>query len=517
MSIRPLKHFANVNPVYTAAGASLLVVVGLVYLLARSSSQSLFSGASGSELMVYCAAGMRVPAEQIAKEYEAAYGVSIRLQYGGSNSLLSQLEISQLGDLYLAADESYLQIAKEKNLVAETLPIANMSPVIIVPRGNSKQVQNIEDLLREDVRVALANPDQAAMGKITRSCLEELGKWSALEARVRDDGVFKPTVNDVANDVKLGSVDAGIVWDAVAAQFSEVEIIRVPELATERVLVSIGVLTASKNPTSALHFARFLAARDRGQPVFEEHGYQLIAGDQWSETPELTFFAGAVNRRVLEPIINSFQQRHGVGVRTVYNGCGILTAQMRAIKENAQSGFPDVYMACDVYYMESVDELFQDEVNVSDTQIVIAVQSGNPKKINSLSDLAAPGVRLAIGQPEQCTIGVLTRRLLESKGIYDKVLQDNVVTETATSSLLIPSIATGAADAALVYLSDAQAESDKVDVVFVDSNLAQAVQPFGIANSSEQKQLGRLLFEEVARAQEGFEAAGFRWRLNSEN
>ncbi len=27
--------------------------------------------------------------------------------------------------------------------------------------------------------------------------------------------VFKPTVSDVANDVKIGSVDAGIVWEGV--------------------------------------------------------------------------------------------------------------------------------------------------------------------------------------------------------------------------------------------------------------------------------------------------------------
>jgi ABC-type molybdate transport system substrate-binding protein len=121
-----------------------------------------------------------------------------------------------------------------------------------------------------------------------------------------------------------------------------------------------------------------------------------------------------------------------------------------------------------------------------------------------------------LGQPEQCTIGVLSRRLLASAGIDAAAIKQNVVTETATSSLLIPSVATGAADAALVYLSDAQAEGTKIDVVAIDSPLAQAIQPFGIATSSEQKQLSRLLFNAIGNHKELFEAAGFRWRLTSD-
>ena len=460
---------------------------------------------------------MRIPVEQIAEEYQHEFGITIRLQYGGSNSLLSQIEVGKIGDLYLAADESYLRIAQEKSLVAESLPIARMRPVIIVSKGNPKQIKSLDDLQRDDIRVALANPDQAAIGKVTRDCLTKLGLWESLESHVRDSGVFKPTVNDVAADVKLGSVDAGIVWDAVAAQYSDLEIIPSEHLSEESVLVSIGVLTGSKNPTAALHFARFLTARDRGLPVFQQHGYEPVEGDLWSDSPQLTLFAGAVNRQALEPIVDAFQRRHGVAIQTVYNGCGILTAQMNAMQKNATSGFPDVYMACDTYYMDTVEELFQDKTNISDTPIVIAVQAGNPKGIVELADLVKPGVRVALGQPDQCTIGVLSRRLLESKGIYDEVLKNHVVTQTATSSLLIPSVATGAADAALVYQSDARAESDNVDSILIDSPLAQAIQPFGIAKSSPHKQLGKLLLEEIARAQELFESVGFRWRFNAKD
>ena len=521
MSSRIKIRLEAVNPLYSVAVISLVVLAGLGYLLTCFTSKNLGPDGKTRELMVFCAAGMRVPAEQIAKDYQAEFGVTIRYQYGGSNSLLSQLEVSKLGDLYLAADESYINIAQEKKLVAEIFPLARMHAVIAVPFGNPAKVQTVDDLLRQDLRVALANPDQAAMGKITRECMIQVGKWEKLEKRVREDGVFKPTVNDVANDIVLGSVDAGVVWDAVAQQTdhrnpSKIEIVRVPEFTTGSVKISVGVLTSTKSPRAALHFARYLAAQDRGLPVFEKQGYQPVAGDLWSDNVQLTFFAGAVNRRVLEPIVKEFEQRHGVEVLTLFNGCGILTAQMRALGDNTQAGSPDAFMACDVHYMNVVDDLFQERANISDVPIIIVVQPGNPKGIASLEDLVKPGIRLAIGQPEQCTIGVLSRRLLEDANLYKQAMKSSVVTQTATSSLLISSIVTGAADAALVYRSDAQAENKKVEILPLNSPLAQAIQPYGIAKTSQHKHLGRLLFQAISRSRQSFESVGFRWRLNTE-
>ena len=109
---------------------------------------------------------------------------------------------------------------------------------------------------------------------MTRRLLTESGHWSRLEPRVTARGVFKPTVNDVANDVKLGSVDAGIVWDSTAVQYPELSIVHVPELDRGTSLVEIGVLRSSRDPAAALRFARFVGARDEGLKKFREDGFR---------------------------------------------------------------------------------------------------------------------------------------------------------------------------------------------------------------------------------------------------
>jgi molybdate transport system substrate-binding protein len=218
----------------------------------------------------------------------------------------------------------------------------------------------------------------------------------------------------------------------------------------------------------------------------------------------------------VEGVIKSFSEREGVTVNTVYNGCGILTGQMRTIRDQQQgAGFPDTYMACDRYYLENVKDWFQDDVDISDTDVVIAVPKGNPGKIQNLRDLLKPGVRIAVGQPEQCTIGALTRDLLKAEGIYDDAMK-NVVTQTASSAMLIPTVTTGSVDAALAYATDTKAEADKVDVIRIDLPSAKAIQPFAIARSSDHKYLGRRLYAAIADSQAAFEQAGFHFRLKED-
>lgn len=496
-------------------GVLLILLSWALWDMGRPSPAEEAAGGRVRELKMFCAAGIRAPVELAARQYEAESGVVIALQFGGSNTLLNQLQVARQGDLYLAADVSYLELAREKGLTAESVPLAHMKPVIAVARGNPKKIQGIDDLLRDDVRTALGNPGQAAIGKRTRKLLTASGHWKQVHAHVTKTGTFLPTVPEAANAVKVGSADAAVVWDTTIEIVDGLEAVATAELDKGSVLVTLGVLASSTQPTAALRFFRYLAARDKGLVHFKESGFRPVEGDRWDETPELTFFCGSVNRRAVEEVVKAFEVREGVRINTVYNGCGILTAQMKTIRDRDTVGFPDTYMACDTYYLDVVKDLFQEAVNVSDTEVVIAVPKGNPKGIKSLEDLARPGMRVAIGQPEQCTIGVLTRQVLEAEKVHDAVMK-NVVTQTATSALLIAPVATGAADAALAYLTDTKAESNKVDMVRISSKAALAIQPFSIARSSQQKHLARRLYRSVSRSRDQFEQAGFHWRLDDD-
>ncbi len=185
---------------------------------------------------------------------------------------------------------------------------------------------------------------------------------------------------------------------------------------------------------------------------------------------------------------------------------------MKAIRDKSEGGFPDLYLACDVYYLQNVKQWFQEAAEVSENNIVMVVAKGNPKKILKLGDLERPGVRLVVGQPDQCTIGALTRRLLQQEGVLDGV-KKNVVSQTATSAMLVPAVTNKSADVALAYDTDTRSESGRCDMIRIDSQYTKAIQPFAIAKSSQHKELARRLFTAIAATRERFEAAGFGWRM----
>src|SRR5262249_9137581 len=150
-------------------------------------------------------------------------------------------------------------------------------------------------------------------------------------------------VNKVAVSVRLGRGFVGVVWDAVAKQMPALEIIEAPELKGGSELVQIGVLAQSEQATSALQFARYLAAQDRGLEAFAQHHFTPAVGsDAWAERPHITIAAGAMLLPTTKVVFKEFEEREGIKINTVPGGCGVLVAQMKALKAGTgQGNFPD--------------------------------------------------------------------------------------------------------------------------------------------------------------------------------
>jgi len=481
------------------AWVSLLAMAALACLLWATSRPP--GSTSSRPLLVYCAAGLKGPVEAAAKAYEKETGTAVQLQFGGSGTLLSNLRVSGQGDVFVAADASFIEAGRTNQLLAEVLPLARLTPVVAVPKGNPRGVASVADLLRPGTRVSMANPDAAAIGAVVRAALMRTGQWPALSGAAT---VFKPTVNDVANDVKVGAVDAGLVWDATAAQYPELQAVHAPELAGVSSEVAVAVLRSCTQPAAALAFARYLGARDRGLPEFEKAGFSVLPGDAWAARPEVVVYSGAVNRTALEPLLAEFEAREGVRVTRVYNGCGILTAQIRSGQR------PDAYMACDTSFMTTVSNWFGPSTDMARTSLVLLVKRGNPLGLRGLEDLERPGLRVGIAQEQQSALGSLTARVLRSRGLLERV-RPNVRVETPTGDLLVNQMRGGGLDVAVVYAVNARSAREALDAVAVDGPEAVATQPYavgaGSANARLMERLGDRLRSEAGRVR--FQEAGF--------
>ncbi len=260
------------RPTLVAVGSLIAIVLlaGALHWRGRGNPQ----GPTGRPLVVYAAPAVRVAMEAIARDYEAETGQRLELRFGPSEDILTKAGMPNPGepaDLFLPADDSYVRLARGRGLVAEGIPITTMRAVVLVAPGNPKRISTWADLLRADVKVAVPNPG-AAVGKIAREHLVATGAWVALRPRAIDTG----TVTEAANAAKLGSVDAAIVWDAVAAGYTGQTVLGLPELAGAVARVEIAVLTQSPDAAAALRFARYATAADRGLIHFRTAGFRIV-------------------------------------------------------------------------------------------------------------------------------------------------------------------------------------------------------------------------------------------------
>lgn len=463
-------------------------------------------GDSVASITVYCAAGLKKPVEAIAADYKKETGISVNLQYGGTGTLLSQIELAKRGDLFIAADDGSLADARKRGLVAENFPLVVQRPVLAVKSGNPRSIRSLADLERADVRLALANPEAASISKVTKRLLAE--KWAPLAAKA---AVMKPTVTELAADLQIGAIDAAIVWDAVARQFEGLEAIDLPGISNHRENASAAVLTVCQAPAGAIRFARFLAAPDRGGEVFKSHGFTPAGGDSWIEKPSLVLYSGGVNRPAIEPVLKEFAEREGVDLTTVYNGCGILCASMKAMGDTANPKFPDVYYACDVCFVPPVAEQFPEAVLLTETAIVLAVPKGNPNGIKTLSDLARPGLRVGLCNAEQSTLGFMTTAMLRQTGLLDSV-RKNVVVEVPTADFLVNQMRAGSLDAIIVYEVNVAPHETIFDRIALPAEFSKAVQPFAVRKDSPHARLAGRLLGFLRDRSAAFESVGFRWR-----
>jgi molybdenum ABC transporter molybdate-binding protein len=504
--------FERIHPAWIAFGGSTLLLAGLIAALYWDPFAA-EEPAETEPLVVYCAEALRVPMETTARDYEREVGQKVILHFGPSQTILTNLVLTKQGDLFLPADDSFIDLARPKDVIAEVLPLARMTAVVVLRPAYRGTIGTWNDFVAPGHTIALGNPDATAIGKLLRERLTQLQLWDELARR---DPRYFVSVNYVANSVSIGTdIDMGVVWDAVARQHARLKdsIVHLPELDSVTARVQIALTKCSTQPAAALRFVHYLRGREKGARYFKDQGYTDFVEEETAGRRELVLYAGAMLRPAVEETLNEFEQREGVKITRVYNGCGILVSQMKTGER------PDVYFACDSRFMEQVQDLFDPPVAVSSNQLVIAVRKGNPHDLHALRDLGKPGLRVGVGHEHQCALGAITRETFLKTGVYAAV-RKNVVLYSPTGDFLINQLRSGSRstnpslDVVVVYRSNVVPFADEIEGIPVTGiPCASPQQPLAISRTTAHQELSERLKSalESAASRERFEKLGFGW------
>jgi molybdate transport system substrate-binding protein len=210
--------------------------------------------------------------EAVKTAYEADHNVTIEYVYAGSTQLISQIELSGKGDVFIVGSENAYKTAKEDGFASDTYyQVAHHTPCIAVQAGNPKGITSLEDLAKEGITVILGDPEANAIGQTAQKIIEKTGLTG-----INDNCISQAaTVNEVVTQIASGQADAGIVTiDNVHAN-ADIEIIEIPAEQNIDQIIPVCTLTMSEHPDAAQSFVDFIAS-DEGKQIFEDSGFTPV-------------------------------------------------------------------------------------------------------------------------------------------------------------------------------------------------------------------------------------------------
>ena len=223
-----------------------------------------------NSILVFAGAGLKAPLDEIGPAFTNKSGIPVQFNYGGGGTLVSQMNLTRKGDVFMPGSTAEWNTAKDQGLVNERSLVAYHVPVIVVKKGNPKNITTLADFAQPGLKVALGDVNATAIGKAGAKMFQKRNITAAVEKNVV---TRNPTINELTVIMNTGQADAAIL---TLDQFNPetMDMITIPVTENVVLITPVGATTFTKNPDAAAKFVAFVAS-DEGKAFFAKHGFPI--------------------------------------------------------------------------------------------------------------------------------------------------------------------------------------------------------------------------------------------------
>jgi molybdenum ABC transporter molybdate-binding protein len=239
------------------------------------------AGAQGdTQVTALVAANMTEAFDALADRYtEREPGTRIDASYAGTQILFTQIQHGAPADLFISADRDYAERAKNSGLIDGYTAVAEMKPVVVVPKDNPAEVDSLKDLGERSLKLVIG-VDNVPVGKYTRQVLRnaEDGYGEDFYGNVMNNVVSTDTdTKQVTQKAVTGAADAAIVYrtDITPNVAKKVNMIQIPERYNETAGNYAAVLNGAEHPEQAQQMIQFMRS-PQGQEIMSSFHYEPV-------------------------------------------------------------------------------------------------------------------------------------------------------------------------------------------------------------------------------------------------
>ncbi|QUG76618.1 molybdate ABC transporter substrate-binding protein [Erwinia sp. E602] len=178
---------------------------------------------AADNITVFAAASLTNALQDIATQYEQGKTVKIVSSFASSSTLARQIEQGAPADLFISADQQWMDYAVDKKSVevATRFTLLGNELVLVAPTAAKPQPVSISKTtdwksLLKGQRLAVGDPDHVPAGIYAKEALQKLGAWDELSPLMARSNSVRAALALVERD----ETPYGIVYgsDAVASQ-----------------------------------------------------------------------------------------------------------------------------------------------------------------------------------------------------------------------------------------------------------------------------------------------------------
>ncbi len=266
--LRPVPPLAPENQVSWERRAFLGTIAGVA---AAAFATSL--SAQSRPVLVFAAASLKTALDGIAGQWRSAAGKQVTISYAASSTLAKQIENSAPADLFISADEDWMDYLQDRQLIdpKTRIDLLGNTLVLIAPRDSAAGVAIAPGFplaaLLGDGRLAMADPSGVPAGRYAKAALNALGVWQTVAGRIAAAENVRAALLLVAR----GEAPLGIVYRTDASAEPAVRIVGTFPADSHPPIVYPMALTRAADPESPA-FAAYLRGPAAGA-LFAAEGF----------------------------------------------------------------------------------------------------------------------------------------------------------------------------------------------------------------------------------------------------
>jgi molybdate transport system substrate-binding protein len=230
--------------------------------------------AQAADITVFGAASLAESLNRVAADYQRQSGKTVTVSLAASSALAKQIEASGGADIFISADEGWMDYLDRKSLIDRASRkdlLSNRLVLVALPGTASMAIKpgfDLKGALRNG-RLAMADPDSVPAGKYGREALTGLGVWDKVSGQVARAENVRVALAYVAR----GEAPLGIVYETDARAEPKVAIAGVFPANTHAPILYPVALTKDARP-QARGFLAYLTS-SAARAVFTKAGFTV--------------------------------------------------------------------------------------------------------------------------------------------------------------------------------------------------------------------------------------------------